>query len=193
MAHFQLPQQRKTILIADDHIDTIETLRAFLPCRDYDVSIALDGRRALEVAQARLPNYLLLDINLPKMTGFEVSQMLRQSHRFEDSIIIGYSGYGGEQYYDRARASGMDFYVLKPADPDILISIISPEKSPEILATNSVINRGRVAANTCELLLKAQALSVRSVKIVNAAREGVLLSKKGRASRRLKKQKSEEY
>ena len=185
MTYSQLQQPRKSILIADDHIDTIETLRAFLPCAEYDVSIAFDGRRALEVANTRLPQYFLLDVALPKLTGFEVAQSLRQSHQFKESLIIGYSGFGGEKYYAQARSSGMDFYLLKPADPDVLISLLSPEKDPSFLLTNAVISLGlELMERSSELQAKAQALSRRSAEILKAAAEAIQRSRKVRISRR---------
>jgi len=161
-----------TVLIADDHVDTVETTHCYLLLYGYNVTVAYDGLQALTKAAEKRPDSILLDIALPKLDGFEVARVLRQSQTFSDTVIIGYSGYGGEEYYEKARTAGIDYYLLKPCDPEVLIACLEPEEHPAIIARSVIVtlseNLKRASAN---LLAQGQALSLRSAAAVKRAQE----------------------
>src|SRR5579862_1077953 len=99
----------KTVLVADDFPDTVDIMSAFLSNSGYQVYAANDGEEALRVAHQRFPDALVLDVGMPKVDGFEVARRIRQSS-LSDALIIGYSGYVEQKFYERATACGFDFY-----------------------------------------------------------------------------------
>src|SRR4051812_4293712 len=124
----------RTVLIADDHEDTVDVTAGYLSLYGYDAFGAYSGPEALKLAFERDPDSIILDIALPNMDGFDVARTLRQSGKFNDTVIIAYSGYGGTEYYNRAKTVGFDFYLLKPAEPEILLACLDAENYPAIVA-----------------------------------------------------------
>ena len=72
------------ILIVDDTPANLDLLVNILEESGYSVSVAVNGRRALEVVKAALPDLILLDINMPDMNGFEVCSLLKQDETSRD-------------------------------------------------------------------------------------------------------------
>ncbi|MEX3686474.1 response regulator [Paraburkholderia sp. BR14263] len=116
--------QGARVLIVDDMTATAESLEAFLRIHGHQVQRASDGPTALLQARAFLPEVILLDIGLPGMSGFEVAQHLRADEALPRSLIIAISGYSQEDHRNRASDAGIDHYLVKPADLNVLIGII---------------------------------------------------------------------
>ena len=70
------------------------------------------------------PDFVLLDIGLPDMDGYEVAQKLRQHDSFAATPIIAMTGYGGEAEQNRAQAAGFDQYLVKPVNLERLLSVL---------------------------------------------------------------------
>jgi CheY-like chemotaxis protein len=66
------------ILVVDDYWDTAQSMAMWLKCLGHDVQIASDGYQAIEVARRQRPNYVLLDLGLPRLDGYQVASRLRQ-------------------------------------------------------------------------------------------------------------------
>jgi CheY-like chemotaxis protein len=113
-----------TVLIADDYEDTVECTSLVLAQHGYSVVIAYDGIEALKVANEIRPKSIILDLALPELDGYEVARTLRQSNTFLETKFIAFSGHVDQSYRDRATAAGFDFYLPKPADPDILLACL---------------------------------------------------------------------
>jgi CheY-like chemotaxis protein len=86
----------------------------------HEVTVARDGRAALEAARRLAPDIALLDIELPKMDGCEVARQFVALHREKRPVLIGVSGYGGTALARRYAAAGIDLLLLKPVDPEEL-------------------------------------------------------------------------
>ena len=114
-----------SILVVDDHCDTAESTARWLKLLGHDVSIARDGIEAIDIARRLKPHYVLLDLGLPRMDGYEVALRLRQELA-GPLVIIAITGFCQEQDRRRASEAGCDHYFLKPVDPDALISLLSP-------------------------------------------------------------------
>jgi CheY-like chemotaxis protein len=67
---------------------------------------------------------VLLDIGMPRMSGYEVARRLREEPETKDALIIAVSGYGLPGDKARAKAAGMDFHFLKPVGKDLLLDIL---------------------------------------------------------------------
>jgi len=69
-----LEMARKRILIVDDEVDIINTIKLFLEIEGYDIIIAFDGREALDKVRSENPELIILDVMLPSIDGFEIAQ-----------------------------------------------------------------------------------------------------------------------
>jgi CheY-like chemotaxis protein len=116
------------ILVVDGDRDTVETTACLLRTFGHDVPTARDGSRALEIARRQRPDYVLLDLALPGMDGYQVASRLRQELT-EPTVFIAITGYGQEEDRCRSREAGIDHHLLKPVDLDTLLSLLSPSRA----------------------------------------------------------------
>lgn len=118
--HEPTPQQGARILVVDDNDDAAELLTLALSHAGYEVLVARDGPAALLVADAAVPRFVILDIGLPGMSGYEVAAHFRRDERFEGSVLIALTGWGTEQDRQRAMQAGFDLHLTKPVAADAL-------------------------------------------------------------------------
>jgi CheY-like chemotaxis protein len=114
----------KHILIVDDYPDALDIWALYLRSMGYRVSTANDGATAIEQAERLLPDLIVLDLELPRISGFEVAQHLRANPNTRAIPLIAATGYSHIRQLDRAREAGFDQIVVKPCDPDLLIEEI---------------------------------------------------------------------
>jgi DNA-binding response OmpR family regulator len=114
----------KCILIVDDEPfiralleETLEDLE------DVGVELlsASDGEEALHLIRERQPGIVFLDVMMPKMSGYEVCQRVKQSADLSDTYVIMLTAKGQEVDRDRGVEVGADEYVTKPFDPDYVL------------------------------------------------------------------------
>jgi CheY-like chemotaxis protein len=108
----------------DDNDDSARGLARLLRLLGHEVWTAHDGPEALVVARAYRPDAVLLDIGLPGMDGYEVVRRLREDEACRGSLIVAVSGYGQEDDRRRGREAGFDHHLVKPIDPDALLTLI---------------------------------------------------------------------
>jgi PAS domain S-box-containing protein len=111
------------ILVVDDNVDTARSLARLLKLSGHDVRTAHDGPEALEEAREQRPEFILLDIGLPEMDGYEVARRLRESGH-AGAVIIAISGYGREEDRRRSREAGFNHHLSKPLDHDALLTLL---------------------------------------------------------------------
>jgi CheY-like chemotaxis protein len=114
----------KHILIVDDYPDALDIWALYLRSMGYRVSTASDGAAAIEQAERLLPDLIVLDLELPQVSGFDVAKHLRSNPETRAIPLIAATGYSHRGQLDRARQAGFDQIVLKPADPDALVEEI---------------------------------------------------------------------
>lgn len=114
------------VLVVEDDRDCAEALSACLEMQGYEVDIAANGREAVRVAIARLPNAILCDIGLPEMDGFEVAEVLRELRALRTSRLIAITGRDDAESRARANAAGFDDYLVKPYTADALEAALRP-------------------------------------------------------------------
>ena len=104
------------VLIVDDNRDAANTLRLLLEDDGHDVTVATDGPSGLALARHYKPDYLLLDIALPRLSGYEIAASVRADPALKAIKIVAVTGYG--QVHDRARttAAGFDHHLTKPVE-----------------------------------------------------------------------------
>ncbi len=105
------------ILIVDDNEDLLSELKEAFEGAGYDVAVSSDGVSALEVAKSNFPDLVLLDLNLPRKSGFEVASALKKQKRLSNVPIIAMTGHYTEEERKRAiNACGIRKCLTKPMD-----------------------------------------------------------------------------
>jgi CheY-like chemotaxis protein len=90
-----------------------------------DVVVVYDGPSAIVKARILRPEYVLLDIGLPGMDGYDVARQLREEPGCKTAVIIAVSGYGQEEDRRRSRDAGFDHHLVKPVDFDSLLPLLA--------------------------------------------------------------------
>ena len=123
----------KKILIVDDDKKVTEGIGAFLQKLGYQMILALDGERALEIVEEEEPILVLLDMQLPKINGTEVLTILRNKYKGTKVFII--TGHSKETKW-KCDVIGYDRYFEKPIELDPLIEaieeVVAGKKKEEI-------------------------------------------------------------
>jgi len=104
----------KRILIVDDNEHLRQILSSILRFSGYEISEAGTGTQAIEKAVSAKPNLILLDLNLPDMTGADVSKAICKDQRTAGIPIVGCSAYLGLEWREVALRAGMVDYLEKP-------------------------------------------------------------------------------
>ena len=103
-----------SILIADDEPNIVLALEFVLQEEGYRVRVARDGQEALDALAAELPDLLLLDVMLPRVSGFEVCERVRARAAWRGLRVVMLSAKGREVEVQKGLALGADAYVTKP-------------------------------------------------------------------------------
>lgn len=119
----------RTILIVEDDDLLRDAFKILLEDAGYQVLEAATGRRALEVAQEKLPALVILDMGLPDRPGLEVVQAIRKDPDLMDTPVIALTGRVGDAERRACLAAGCDRYLSKPIAPSELL-----RELPELLA-----------------------------------------------------------
>ena len=115
----------KTIMVVDDSVTVRKVTSRFLEREGFRVITAKDGVEALQVLQDHIPDVMLLDIEMPRMDGFEVAKNIRTSSRLKDLPIIMITSRTGEKHRERAFSLGVNKYMGKPYQEDLLLNNIN--------------------------------------------------------------------
>ncbi len=105
-----------TILIADDNPQILELLEAYLQPLDVSVTTATDGQEVLAAVESAVPDLILLDIMMPRMSGFEVCRVLKDDPRMRDIPVIMVTALNETADMERARECGTDDFLSKPVN-----------------------------------------------------------------------------
>ena len=113
-----------TILIVDDYADALEVWQMFLRAEGFDVLSASNGHQALSFAVSAIPALIVMDLDLPDISGFDVARELRSRAETQHIPMIAATGHSYAAQLDEARQSGFDSVIVKPCDPDTLVAEI---------------------------------------------------------------------
>lgn len=107
--------RRRRVLVVDDNEDLAESSSRLLELLGFEVMVAFDGRRALEVAREFRPEVALLDVGLPYIDGYELARRLRSEYGPEVLLII-ITAYAGDNPRRQAYEAYFDHHFAKPLD-----------------------------------------------------------------------------
>jgi PAS domain S-box-containing protein len=125
MVSAESPKLAARILVVDDSVDTAEGMAVLLRLLGHEVRTAHDGLGAIAEAREFRPDFVLLDIGLPRMSGYEVAARLRQEDGCTGAVLIAVSGYGQDEDRRRSKEAGFDYHLVKPVDHDALVTLLS--------------------------------------------------------------------
>jgi two-component system, OmpR family, alkaline phosphatase synthesis response regulator PhoP len=109
------------ILIADDNPEGLELLEAYLDATDYDIDTAPDGEATLRKVESFQPDLILLDVMMPKISGFEVCKRLKANPGTRDIIILMITALDQHHDIDRAVEVGTNDFLTKPINKTELL------------------------------------------------------------------------
>jgi two-component system, cell cycle response regulator DivK len=113
-----------TILIVDDYPDALDVWDLYLRASGFDVLRAEDGNEALRTACEHIPDLVVMDLELPGLSGCQVASMLRERAETRHIPLIASTGHSLPAKLDEARRSGFDLILIKPCDPAELVEAI---------------------------------------------------------------------
>jgi PAS domain S-box-containing protein len=113
------------ILVVDDNKDAAVSLTLILKLMGYETQTAFDGAEALKCVETFKPTVALLDIGLPKISGYEVARRIREQPWGREMVLIAQTGYGQEEDKLKSKQSGFNFHTIKPVDPAALERMLS--------------------------------------------------------------------
>jgi len=116
---------KEKILIVEDSPLNMKLLEMVLRAKSYTLLKATDGKEALDIAVREQPDLIIMDIQLPKMSGLEVVRRLRETPAFSHTPIIAITAYAMKGDKERVIESGCDAYLSKP---------INTRELPEVIA-----------------------------------------------------------
>ncbi len=119
----------KKILVVDDEVHIVNILKFNLKKSGYDVITAANGEEALSVIATEMPDLILCDVMMPKLTGFEVCQKVKNDDKLKSIPFILLTAKGQEVDKDIGLKFGADLYLTKPFSPKNIV-----DKVTEILA-----------------------------------------------------------
>jgi CheY-like chemotaxis protein len=119
-----MPTNPPRILVVDDNRDAADSLVLILGRMGHDVRVCYEGQGALDAARGLRADVVFLDLVMPGMDGYEVARQLRADPQLRDVLIVGISGFGQEEDRARSRQAGIDHHLLKPVDPEFLMSLL---------------------------------------------------------------------
>ena len=117
------------ILIADDEPNILISLEYLMKRQGYEVLVARDGQEALDQLRAQRPRLVLLDVMMPRKSGFEVCAELRADEAIRDTLVLMLTAKGRDTDVAKGMGVGADAYMTKPFSTKELV-----QKVAELLA-----------------------------------------------------------
>jgi DNA-binding response OmpR family regulator len=112
---------QKKVLIVDDEVDLVETLRFSLENEGFTVLVSYDGEDALNQARKENPDLILLDLMLPKLDGYKVCRLLKFDERYKHIPILMLTAKTQEKDKLLGKETGADEYITKPFEINELL------------------------------------------------------------------------
>jgi chemosensory pili system protein ChpA (sensor histidine kinase/response regulator) len=123
-------ERRPIVMVVDDSITVRKVTSRHLQKRGIDVIVAKDGIDALEQLREQMPDVMLVDIEMPRMDGYELTTTVRSNPALRHIPIIMITSRAGAKHRDRALQLGVNLYMTKPYQEDELFRNIDAMLSP---------------------------------------------------------------
>ena len=113
------------VLIVDDNPQNLKLAKVILAAEGYEVKTAIDAEDALKILESFVPRLILMDLQLPRMDGLELTRRLKADPARRNIIIIALTAYAMKGDERKAFAAGCDDYMSKPIDIDALPRVVA--------------------------------------------------------------------
>ncbi len=113
---------KSKILIVDDETLNVKLLNAMIPSDQYDTATAYNGEDALKIVNDFHPDLILLDIMMPGLNGYELTQILKSDPETQDIPIVLVTAFGGSEYEIKGLEAGADEFLNKPVNKTELLT-----------------------------------------------------------------------
>jgi DNA-binding response OmpR family regulator len=113
------------ILIADDEPNIVISLEYLMKRAGYEVHIARDGQEAIDAIRRERPRLVLLDVMMPKKSGYDVCQELRADEGLRDTLVLMLTAKGRDTDIDKGLGVGADGYMTKPFSTRELVAKVA--------------------------------------------------------------------
>ena len=123
----------RRILVVDDNVDAADSLGQLLQMLGNEVRTANDGEAGIEVAAQFRPDLVLMDIEMPKLNGYEAAGRIRQHPWGRGMVLVALTGWGQENDRKRSADAGFDHHLVKPVEMDALMKLMSSLKCADAL------------------------------------------------------------
>jgi len=114
----------KRVLVVEDNLDSVHTLAYLLNDMGHSVEYAINGYVALDVARRFRPDFVLLDLGLPGIDGFEVCRQIKRDPELRSCRVIALTAFSQDEYRARAKNAGCELYLVKPVDTKVLEDLL---------------------------------------------------------------------
>ncbi|MBX3157829.1 MAG: response regulator [Deltaproteobacteria bacterium] len=118
------------VLVVDDNPTNLKLIAFVVRAKGYDVEVAADAETALVSVRERLPQLILVDLQLPGIDGLELTRRLKQDPSTRHIPILAVTAYAMKGDRDKALAAGCDDYITKPIDTRTLPDTIARHLDP---------------------------------------------------------------
>ncbi len=115
---------RATILLVEDNADNLETLKAYLDLKGFDVMVARNGYEAVQISRTQPVELILMDIQMPDLDGLEAIRRIRTDERGKSIPILAVTALAMQGDREKCIAAGADDYISKPVSPVKLVGSI---------------------------------------------------------------------
>ncbi|MBN3763412.1 PAS domain S-box protein [Burkholderia sp. Ac-20365] len=112
------------VMVVDDNVDSADSMATLVQVLGHDARAVYDGAAAIEMAHALQPHLVLLDLSMPKMTGFEALPHIRKALAPSGAVIAAMTGLGTSEDRAKTEAAGFDLHLTKPVDLPELESVL---------------------------------------------------------------------
>ena len=130
----------QVVLVVEDNTTNMVLFRDLLRSRGYTVLQAMDGTTGWQMAQEHFPNLILLDIQLPGLTGLEVIRMLKEDKKLQSIPVIAVTAFAMKGDKETCLRNGFDAYISKPISVSDFLETVSQFLSSSTDETLSCVN-----------------------------------------------------
>ena len=119
------PGASRRVLVVDDNVDAATTIGSLLEAMGHETRIVYDGATALALIPDFAPDFVLLNLGMPGIDGYEVATRIRQTHPGPDLCLVAVTGWGQQADRAKSKAAGFDLHLAKPVEVNELESLLS--------------------------------------------------------------------
>jgi len=114
----------KRVLIVEDNVLNMKQYDGFLQAQGYGTLHSNDGSDIIDVVKEHRPDLIVMDIQLPKRSGVELTKILKADERFKDIPVIAVTAFAMKGDEDKVREAGCDDFIIKPISSVTFLNVV---------------------------------------------------------------------